>query len=1406
MRRNNYQHKNYYNDNYREDRYSDNNNYYNNRGHYNNNYNDNYRNYPNNRSNANSNYNYSNRDNRYNNPHNKNNYNRNYPQYTQYKKVEAVEIDAKKEKKKYDKNEIDDYVKKINETIDPSKLKDLCLEDKETIKVSENECAINSDLMIVDISLAIKGPEEELAYLKHPNYISIIRRGNTLLEQYRWNNKIGDYELLNSYLIRKGMKKFIDLPYNFYREKTEEELKEESEKNEADKKEEKEGEEEETKTIDKYTLNFDLNEEQVSTLKYIFYPVLQALENDYYIEIIKLMKANGENAQISYIKRFGYWVIASKNVCLLARNRKELSEYKPYIISKNTHEKIPTRYSFAHIIGQCWFDILDNFTIEEVNKIKEYLDGKTFVGEYVGNQYHQHLIRYMKHTILFFGIVINDSSESSIPIITAFEKFKEFKLDVVPYEYIGIAESFDELCGKLKKLYVKIAESSIIDEEEGSVVYLSRTYATSFNSDKKYREEDQILTLFKLKTWEYRVYRKLREKIKNNLLDENFYSDSRRKISQFFEELRTMLQGFNLPMPFQFYYKVAETAFDFANYYRDKFKNENNPDGEFDLHGSYIDFIETIHSIVDDTVNLKSRIISQNNIMTYDYLIRNALNQRKIIEIIIFAPPCYLSQKFLKDISMKYQIEILNSFIDENSYANIDKDIIIYHINMHNFRNINKLNENKYVFAFGLNHEEIEKSEKYLVDNMSNPSFISYNKNKSLLPFIKVGDKEDERKELFKYFESESNKYISNLKNNFPEQIKIFDKFEEEKIPEYLKEIDVMINKIKEKIKTLNINEENIQKESFYVNTTNLIDAVPDKNEKNKIKHSKYFNSDIISLYEEHINPYEKLKEDFMRELEIRMKKEKENIELRTETGINIKRVIILIPMTIPGNGKTFFIKQLREIIEKYGIKFYSIGSDLIRRQVMNDLMRKKKYLSEKEAFEKSGKIANFKFEEELINTFEEIYTTAKIHDSIIYIDKNHPPNAINRSTEPIRKYLQNNITPSFKLDLQFVALIPDCINYFRFGENLNSFVPFSLSYFIQCYLRVKHRDDHPTLNGDTPNLINIFGIFISNFINVSLKENNIIMLQKLNRAIKLPFTDEIEEESLPEDLVDAARKFFEELIKNKNNRDPTELSKKFEKLINDYYPSADDFYPTKSLVKSTSEPIIGNLYNINIKKEELGKIKDFIYLGLLVKGEENYVKIKENISSSLKIIKDKFDLGKSDEINELIKCLEKFKSCELPKNWKYPHRAHKNLWHCTTLFKGKTKYNEIAKTEQYEQFIEGEEVKIQLIGIVYVPNGSIVMIIKLDHKISIKNKYPHITGFIKDFAPKYSNNVMECVMENKNINRTYETLMEGKLKSDLKENLFCEKITIEKKSHVAYVKFLDVPVDLASYMHAFEK
>jgi hypothetical protein len=536
------------------------------------------------------------------------------------------------------------------------------------------------------------------------------------------------------------------------------------------------------------------------------------------------------------------------------------------------------------------------------------------------------------------------------------------------------------------------------------------------------------------------------------------------------------------------------------------------------------------------------------------------------------------------------------------------------------------------------------------------------------------------------------------------------------------------------------------------------------------------------------------------------MKIEKEKTELRSESGSNIKRVIVLIPMTIPGNGKTFFINQLRALIEKYKIKFYSIGSDLIRRKVMDDMMRKNRRMTEKEAFEKSGKIAGFKFEEELVSVFDEIFQNSSIKNSIIYIDKNHPPNAINRSTEPIRKYLEKNVNTSFKLDLQYVALIPDCINYFRFGENDNSYIPFSISYFIQCYLRVKHRFDHPTLNGDTKNLINIFGIFISNFINVSLTENNIIMYQKLHRAIKLPFTDEIEDESLPKELVEAGRKFFEELIGNKNCKEPTKLSRNFENLINDYYPKGNEFNPTKNLVSSTTEPIIGNLYNIDIKKENLGKIEDFVYLGLLVKGEENYIKIKENISNSLNSLKEDFELDKNNELEQLIKCIGEVKNCDLPDKWKYPHLAHKNSWHCTILFKGRTKFKEICDTEEYKQFIQGEKVKIKLLGVVYVPKSAIVMIIKVDNNIKIKNTYPHITGFVKDFAPKYSNNIMEEIMENKDIKNIYDQLMSNKTLSEDEYLSYSDEIKIEGKKYEAYVRYLEEPVEIESVMNAFEK
>lgn len=66
-------------------------------------------------------------------------------------------------------------------------------------------------------------------------------------------------------------------------------------------------------------------------------------------------------------------------------------------------------------------------------------------------------------------------------------------------------ESFNQ---KLKQIYDDVASSDIEGEQEGSVLYFVK-------KTKSVPEQERTLSLSKLKTLEYRIFRKLREKLKN---------------------------------------------------------------------------------------------------------------------------------------------------------------------------------------------------------------------------------------------------------------------------------------------------------------------------------------------------------------------------------------------------------------------------------------------------------------------------------------------------------------------------------------------------------------------------------------------------------------------------------------------------------------------------------------------------------------------------------------------------------------------------------------------------------------------------------------------------------------------------------------------------------------------------
>jgi hypothetical protein len=71
-----------------------------------------------------------------------------------------------------------------------------------------------------------------------------------------------------------------------------------------------------------------------------------------------------------------------------------------------------------------------------------------------------------------------------------------------------VYSDFDKLCDDLESEYWQESSKSISESEEGSVLYILKR-------DREYPKKDEVLSLAKFKTLEYRLFRKMREKLRN---------------------------------------------------------------------------------------------------------------------------------------------------------------------------------------------------------------------------------------------------------------------------------------------------------------------------------------------------------------------------------------------------------------------------------------------------------------------------------------------------------------------------------------------------------------------------------------------------------------------------------------------------------------------------------------------------------------------------------------------------------------------------------------------------------------------------------------------------------------------------------------------------------------------------
>lgn len=188
------------------------------------------------------------------------------------------------------------------------------------------------------------------------------------------------------------------------------------------------------------------------------------------------------------------------------------------------------------------------------------------------------MVLYNRETLIFYGVVDNYKPDLCWPIDRALALFSKHHLDVVIVQSLGTYSTYDDLCDGLYQAFRDVAKGKIVEEEEGSVVYLTLRDKSGDHS------LDRVLSMAKLKTIEYRIFRKMREKLRgyyNNELKTGKAGDSSSIVKKFTKEMKDILEGNETPKPIEYYTGILEGAFRFI---------QNNPTQKEVLNNEYISF------------------------------------------------------------------------------------------------------------------------------------------------------------------------------------------------------------------------------------------------------------------------------------------------------------------------------------------------------------------------------------------------------------------------------------------------------------------------------------------------------------------------------------------------------------------------------------------------------------------------------------------------------------------------------------------------------------------------------------------------------------------------------------------------------------------------------------------------
>ena len=204
---------------------------------------------------------------------------------------------------------------------------------------------------------------------------------------------------------------------------------------------------------------------------------------------------------------------------------------------------------------------------------------------------------------MFYSLVNNFTTrEDYFMPNEALAMANKYGISFVKNSYVEVS-SWKQLNVEQMKMYEDVSALSIEVGEEGSVVYIQLNHSDG---------RSEIASVSKLKTIEYRIYRKLREKLRTYISKND---NTRRKITigRFRDEIKDLVRE-SLPLesqevalanPISYYVNIANKAFDFA---------DNYPAQRGYVHTAYITFQSIVVYADAHNMDVKPHMFAQNNI------------------------------------------------------------------------------------------------------------------------------------------------------------------------------------------------------------------------------------------------------------------------------------------------------------------------------------------------------------------------------------------------------------------------------------------------------------------------------------------------------------------------------------------------------------------------------------------------------------------------------------------------------------------------------------------------------------------------------------------------------------------------------------------------------------------------